>query len=78
MTLDYPSPSEEAFFAAGKQIVEAADELIAIWDGEPAQVMVVRPMLLLTLKTMESQLWLFGRKGLSGNTNGTILRNGLL
>jgi hypothetical protein len=37
VTLDYPSPSEEAFFAAGKQIVEAADELIAIWDGEPAR-----------------------------------------
>jgi hypothetical protein len=35
--LDYPAPSEEAFFAAGKQVVDMADELIAIWDGEHAR-----------------------------------------
>jgi hypothetical protein len=35
--LDYPAPSEEAFFAAGKQVVDMADELIAIWDGEQAR-----------------------------------------
>jgi hypothetical protein len=35
--LDYPGPSEEAFFAAGKQVVDMADELIAIWDGRPAR-----------------------------------------
>jgi hypothetical protein len=35
--LDYPEPSEEAFYAAGIQIVDMADELIAIWDGRPAR-----------------------------------------
>jgi hypothetical protein len=35
--LDYPQPSEEAFFAAGQQVVDMADELIAIWDGERAK-----------------------------------------
>jgi hypothetical protein len=35
--LDYPAPSEEAFFAAGKRVVDMADELIAIWDGQQAR-----------------------------------------
>jgi len=35
--LEYPEPSEEAFFAAGMQIVDMADKLIAIWDGRPAR-----------------------------------------
>lgn len=34
--LDFPRPSEEAFFAAGKLIVEISDLLFAVWDGQPA------------------------------------------
>jgi hypothetical protein len=34
--LDFPEPSEAAFFAAGVRVVEEADTLIAIWDGQPA------------------------------------------
>ena len=37
VTLDYPAPSEEAFYAAGKKVVDMADELIAIWDGRKAR-----------------------------------------
>jgi hypothetical protein len=37
ITLDYPEPSEEAYFAAGKRVVDMADELIAIWDGKRAR-----------------------------------------
>jgi len=36
-TLDFDSPSEEAFFAAGKRVTELSDELLAVWDGEKAQ-----------------------------------------
>lgn len=36
-TLDYPQPSEEAFFAAGKLIATRSDWLIAVWDGGPAR-----------------------------------------
>lgn len=35
--LDYPEPSEEAFMAAGKSIVDNCEMLIAIWDGKPAR-----------------------------------------
>lgn len=35
--LDYPEPSEEAYFAAGKRVVDVADELVAIWDGKRAR-----------------------------------------
>ena len=35
--LDYPEPSEEAFMAAGKSIVDSCEMLIAIWDGKPAR-----------------------------------------
>jgi hypothetical protein len=35
--LDYPEPSEEAFMAAGKSIVDNCDMLVAIWDGKPAR-----------------------------------------
>lgn len=35
--LPYPDPSEEAFYAAGKAVVDAADRLIAVWDGGPAR-----------------------------------------
>jgi transposase-like protein len=35
-TLDYPEPDEEAFFAAGKQVVEQSELLFAVWNGRPA------------------------------------------
>jgi hypothetical protein len=34
--LPFPEPSEEAYWAAGKRIVDMADILIAVWDGQPA------------------------------------------
>lgn len=36
VTLDYPEPCEEAFFAAGKRVVDGCDLLVAFWDGSPA------------------------------------------
>ena len=35
--LDYAEPSEEAFLAAGKSVVDNCEMLIAIWDGEPSR-----------------------------------------
>jgi hypothetical protein len=35
--LDFPEPSERAFWAAGQAIVDRCDVLIAIWDGQPAR-----------------------------------------
>jgi hypothetical protein len=35
--LDFREPSEEAYWAAGKEIVDRSDLLIAIWDGKPAR-----------------------------------------
>ena len=32
----FGKPSEEAFFSAGKYIVDNSDRLVAIWDGEAA------------------------------------------
>jgi hypothetical protein len=34
--LDYPEPSEVAFWAAGKRVVEEADRVVSVWDGRPA------------------------------------------
>lgn len=36
-TLAFPAPSEEAFLAAGRVIVDACDILFAVWDGAPAR-----------------------------------------
>jgi hypothetical protein len=36
-TLAYSAPSERAFMAAGRQIVDCSDQLIAIWNGQPAK-----------------------------------------
>lgn len=36
VTLPYPEPSEDAFLAAGRHIVDGCDTLIAVWDGLPA------------------------------------------
>jgi hypothetical protein len=35
--LDYAEPSEEAFLAAGKSVVDNCDVLLAVWDGKPAR-----------------------------------------
>nr|WP_208329337.1 hypothetical protein [Streptomyces sp. 846.5] len=35
--LPFSEPSEEAFFAAGKEIVGICDQMIAVWDGKPAK-----------------------------------------
>ena len=35
--LDYDEPSEKAFYAAGKKVVELSDTLIAVWDGKNAK-----------------------------------------
>ncbi len=34
--LPYAKPSEEAFWAAGRRIVEECQLLLAVWDGKPA------------------------------------------
>jgi hypothetical protein len=36
-TLDFLAPSEDAFYAAGKRVVELSDQLVAVWDGKPAR-----------------------------------------
>ncbi|MEN5219568.1 hypothetical protein [Stenotrophomonas sp. TWI602] len=36
-TLDFSSPSEAAYMAAGKYIVEHCDVLVAAWDGRSAR-----------------------------------------
>lgn len=35
-TLAYSATEEEAFFNAGKAVVDRSDLLVAVWDGEPA------------------------------------------
>lgn len=35
--LPYDELSEEAYFAAGKRVVERCDRLLAVWDGKPAR-----------------------------------------
>ena len=35
--LPFDHPTEEAFFAAGRRVVDCSDCLIAIWDGKPAR-----------------------------------------
>ncbi len=35
--LPYAGPSEEAFYAAGRRVVDASQELVAVWDGRPAR-----------------------------------------
>lgn len=36
-TLPHAEPIEEAFYAAGRRVVDLCDVLIAVWDGEPAR-----------------------------------------
>ncbi|WP_329791662.1 hypothetical protein V1227_06985 [Lentzea sp. DG1S-22] len=35
--LNFPEPSEQAYYAAGRYVVEHSDILIAVWDGRPAR-----------------------------------------
>jgi len=35
--LPFPYPSEEAYYAAGRRIVDRSDQMIAVWDGEPSR-----------------------------------------
>lgn len=37
ITLPFQEPSEEAFWAAGKKIVELSEIMVAIWNGLPAK-----------------------------------------
>lgn len=34
--LDFPEPSEDAFWSAGKRVVQEAEQVVAVWDGQPA------------------------------------------
>ena len=34
--LDYPIPSEDAFLAAGKRVVELSTLVVSLWNGKPA------------------------------------------
>lgn len=36
-TLDFPAPTEEAYFAAGKRVVDLSKKLVAVWDGKAAK-----------------------------------------
>lgn len=36
-TLPFGAPSEEAFLAAGRRVVDKSELLIAVWDGKPAK-----------------------------------------
>lgn len=35
--LNFEYPSEEAFWAAGKRVVQLADVVVAVWNGQPAK-----------------------------------------
>jgi hypothetical protein len=35
--LPFTRPSEEAFYAAGKSVVDRSDFMIAVWNGHPAR-----------------------------------------
>lgn len=35
--LDFDEPSEQAFYAAGKAVVDECDLLLAVWDGQAAK-----------------------------------------
>jgi hypothetical protein len=36
-TLSFTAPSQQAFLEAGQRVVDLADALIAVWDGQPAR-----------------------------------------
>jgi hypothetical protein len=35
--LNFPYPSEQAFFAGGKKVVACSDIIFAVWNGKPAK-----------------------------------------
>ena len=35
-TLPFPAPSDDAYMAAGRELVDGSDVLIAVWDGQRA------------------------------------------
>ncbi len=35
--MPYVEPSEEAFFAADRRVVELSDRMVAIWDGKQSR-----------------------------------------
>lgn len=35
--LQFDEPTEEAFFAAGRRVVDLCDTLLAVWDGKPSR-----------------------------------------
>lgn len=35
--LDFQEPSETAYLAAGKRVVDVCEVLLAVWDGQPAR-----------------------------------------
>jgi hypothetical protein len=35
--LEFEEPSEEAYFAAGRRVVDQSERLIAVWDGQRAR-----------------------------------------
>jgi hypothetical protein len=35
--LKFDEPTEEAFFAAGRRVVDLCDTLLAVWDGKPSR-----------------------------------------
>lgn len=35
--LDFPEGSEDAYLAAGEEVMRNSDVIVAIWDGKPAQ-----------------------------------------
>lgn len=37
VTLDFAAPSEEAYWEAGKTVVDRCEVLVAVWDGQPAR-----------------------------------------
>jgi hypothetical protein len=37
VTMPFHEPSEQAFLAAGKAMVDTCDHLFAVWDGRPAR-----------------------------------------
>lgn len=36
VVLPFPSPGEEAYWAAGREVVRRCDRLFAVWDGQPS------------------------------------------
>jgi hypothetical protein len=37
VTLPFNLPSDEAYMAAGREVVRRSDALLAVWDGKPAR-----------------------------------------